>query len=201
MMIIPSTLFVGLSATLLVLLLLTACGPTPDAESTTAAPLPAATDTVANALLAPVLEPVALDSSYFTFQDGYIELNWKILANVNFEEKYNDLVESYILYPAFEPVVQMLDGQPVRIRGYVIPIDETGVENLLVLSAFPFSNCFFCGNAGPESIMEVRLKEEGKRFKMDEQITFRGTLRLNDSDVYALNYILESAEQVGRSKR
>ena len=201
MMIIPNTLFVGLYATLLLLLLLTACGPTPSSENATEAHLPAATDTVANALLAPVLEPVALDSSYFTFQDGYIELNWKILANVNFEEKYNDLVESYILYPVFEPVVQMLDEQPVNIRGYVIPIDETGVENLLVLSAFPFSNCFFCGNAGPESIMEVRLKEEGKRFKMDEQITFRGTLRLNDSDVYALNYILESAEQVGRSKR
>ncbi len=139
------------------------------------------------------LEPPALDSSYFTFRDGFIALDWKILSHVTFEEKYSEEVESFLLYPQFAQIVQMLDNELVEISGYVIPLDEVGQDRLLVLSAFPYTQCFFCGNAGPESIMEIKLKGKAPRLRMDQQITFRGRLKLNDTDVYSLNYILENA--------
>ena len=129
--------------------------------------------------------------------NGYIELTWKHLEEVDFEERYTEEIETYVPYPVFRPSVQRLAGQKVEIQGYVIPVEETGEESIIVLSANPFSSCFFCGMAGPETIMDIKLTKKFKnKFKQDDIITFRGTMRLNDSDLYYLNYILEGAELV-----
>ena len=129
--------------------------------------------------------------------DGYIELTWKHLEEVDFVERYTEEIENYVPYPVFRPSVQRLSGQKIEIKGYVIPVEETGEESIIVLSANPFSSCFFCGMAGPETIMDIKLVKKFKnKFKQDDIITFRGTMRLNDSDLYYLNYILEGAELV-----
>ncbi|MGK0366337.1 MAG: hypothetical protein ACI85O_003410 [Saprospiraceae bacterium] len=129
--------------------------------------------------------------------DGYIELTWKHLEEVDFIERYTEEIENYVPYPVFRPSVQRLSGQKIEIQGYVIPVEETGEESIIVLSANPFSACFFCGMAGPETIMDIKLKRKFKnKFKQDDIITFRGTMKLNDSDLYYLNYILEGAELV-----
>lgn len=130
---------------------------------------------------------------------GFIQLNWKHLAEVDFEERYSEEVQNYIPYPNFRPSVQRLSGQKVQIKGYIIPVEETGEESIIVLSANPFSACFFCGMAGPETIMDIKLKakiKNSKRFKQDDILTFRGKMRLNETDLYYLNYILEDAELV-----
>jgi hypothetical protein len=54
--------------------------------------------------------------------------------------------------------------------------------------------CFFCGGAGPETVMEVYAKESVKYTA--EAIILRGKLELNDSDVNRLMYILNNAEMV-----
>ena len=41
--------------------------------------------------------------------------------------------------------------------------------------------------------MDVQLKDQKKRFKQDAMVTFAGKLRLNDSDLDYLNYILDDA--------
>ena len=126
---------------------------------------------------------------------GFYLLNWNLLTRMKFNDKYNAEVGTYIPYPVFHPSVKRLSGQKVEVSGYVIPLEETGDENILVLSAYPYSSCFFCGAAGPESVMDIKLKVKAKRrFTIDERLTFRGTLNLNDSDLYYLNYILEEAE-------
>ena len=135
--------------------------------------------------------------NYQTNSDGYIELTWAHLAEVDFEERYTEEVETYVPYPVFRPSVQRLAGEKVEITGYVIPVEETGEESIIVLSANPFSSCFFCGMAGPETIMDIKLREKFKnKFKQDETVTFRGKLRLNDTDLYYLNYIMEEAVSV-----
>lgn len=140
--------------------------------------------------------PQAQDTIQYTKNaDGYIELTWKQLEEVDFVERYTEEIETYVPYPVFRPSVQRLAGQKVEIKGYVIPVEETGQESIIVLSANPFSSCFFCGMAGPETIMDIKLVKKFKnKFKQDDIITFRGTMRLNDSDLYYLNYILEGAE-------
>lgn len=137
-----------------------------------------------------------VDTSYSRNSDGYIELTWHHLKKVDWTERFNEEVNAYIAYPDFHPDVLFLNGKRVQISGYVIPTEETNDETLIVLSAFPYSNCFFCGGAGPESVMDIQLNKKHGSWAMDDRVTFRGALRLNDSDLYYLNYILEDAEPV-----
>ena len=54
--------------------------------------------------------------------------------------------------------------------------------------------CFFCGGAGPETIMEVYTKEEIDYTA--EAVIVKGVLKLNDSDINRLIYALEDVELV-----
>jgi hypothetical protein len=126
-----------------------------------------------------------------------IELNWNMLKKTQFIKKEMAGSPKPVDFPIFPTEMKALEGQLVRMTGYVIPIEETGDDAVLVLSAFPYSSCFFCGGAGAETIMDIRLKKKTtKRFKKDETLTFRGKLKLNDSDLMFFNYILEDAEQL-----
>lgn len=138
-----------------------------------------------------------VDTVNYEVVDGYTFINWTTLSRVQFKEEYVDSMGMYVPFPVFHPTVKKYNGQPIQMKGYIIPIEETGDEDILVLSANPFANCFFCGNAGPETIMDIKLKKKlRKRLKQDAVVTFRGKLKLNDSDLYYLNYILEDAEVV-----
>ncbi|RMG66740.1 MAG: DUF3299 domain-containing protein [Bacteroidetes bacterium] len=118
------------------------------------------------------------------------DLSWQQLQDVTFEDRYYEDIEEYLLFPAFGDSVKALAGQPVKIAGYVLPVEP----GRYVLSANPFSSCFFCGGAGPESVMELELRDTTLLFYTDEWRTFQGRLQLNDSNVDKLNYILEEAE-------
>ncbi len=121
-----------------------------------------------------------------------IKLTWETLREVTFKKKWYPEESIYMLHPTFGPAIQKLKGQQVLITGYVLPVDLEA--NLYVLSAFPFSACFFCGGAGPESVMTLNFKKKARKFKTDERLTFVGTLKLNADDIYQMNYILENAE-------
>ena len=120
------------------------------------------------------------------------ELTWNMLSDVTFKDVYLEEYDIYYYYPTFGPKVLDMEGREVKISGYVIPVDYD--ENYYVLSAFPYASCFFCGGAGPESVIDLRLKEGHRKFKTDERLTFRGVFRTNTSDIYSLNYILEEAD-------
>lgn len=121
-------------------------------------------------------------------------ITWDDLADVKFSYVQNFDQNFWYGTPDFGPKVQALAGKEVQIKGYVLPLDVSG-DNY-VLSAFPFSTCFFCGGAGQESVMELRLKNPNQEFSLDAHRSFRGVLRLNDREL-ELNYILEEAEPVG----
>jgi hypothetical protein len=122
-----------------------------------------------------------------------LKLTWETLRDVTFKKKWYAEESIYMLHPTFGPSVQKLKNQQVSITGYILPIDLEA--NLYVLSAFPFSACFFCGGAGPETVMTLNFKKkDGKKFKTDERLTFTGTLKLNADDIYQMNYILDGAE-------
>ncbi|MEM7109295.1 MAG: DUF3299 domain-containing protein, partial [Bacteroidota bacterium] len=61
-------------------------------------------------------------------------------------------------------------------------------------SRYPYASCFFCGSGGPESIVELQLKPDHPKFKMDQRVTITGTLVLNYDDIYQCNYIMTDAE-------
>jgi len=123
-----------------------------------------------------------------------VKLSWEMLRDVTFKKKWYPEESVYMLYPTFGAAVQKLNNKPVELTGYVLPVDLE--SNLYVLSAFPYSACFFCGGAGPESVVALKFKKPGRKFKTDERRTFRGTLKLNSDNIYELNYIIADAELI-----
>lgn len=130
----------------------------------------------------------------FTFRAEPLQISWKRLADVQFTRKLNKELSMYFLYPTFGLSVNALQGKDISIRGYMIPVDEN--DNIYVISAKPMAACFFCGGAGPESIIELQFKKKKQRFRTDEVLTVRGKLVLNVNDVDHLNYILKDAEVI-----
>ena len=119
-------------------------------------------------------------------------ITWELLKNVEFDEIWSEEFQAYYMVPKFSSSVKAMDNKEVQIRGFIIPVDI--VQNYYVLSANPYSSCFFCGQAGPESVMEVQMVKKYEGLRMDQVITFKGKLKLNVDDIYQLNYILEDAE-------
>jgi hypothetical protein len=118
-------------------------------------------------------------------------LTWSKLENVEFVEKWVKDVEGYMLFPKFPEDLKKLNGKQVTVEGYVVPVDKTGSS--VALSANPYAACFFCGKAGPASVMTVKLKTKNPKYKIDDYVKFTGILRLNDDDVKEFYYILEQA--------
>ena len=119
-------------------------------------------------------------------------VSWEMLQNVEFESDYNEETLEMLWFAEFGESVRKLEGKRILITGYMIPFRKD--ENLYALSAYPFAACFFCGNAGPESVIELKFKNTEREFQMDEYLTISGVLELNANDPYQLNYLLKYAE-------
>ncbi len=124
---------------------------------------------------------------------GASELTWRTLSDVEFKDVYIEELDAYYWKPTFGESVLSLEGKSVFITGYVIPVDYD--EDFYVLSRYPYANCFFCGGAGPESVVDLRFKSKSRKYKTDERLTFEGKFTLNEDDVYQMNYILVDAQE------
>jgi hypothetical protein len=118
------------------------------------------------------------------------DLTWKALGDVKWERKYNKEYDEHINYPKFGGLISPYNNKEVVIKGYLLPVEVEG--DYIVISAFPYQSCFFCGGAGVESVMEIYLKK--KKTVKAMQIKVRGKLQLNADDVNHLVYLLKDAE-------
>ena len=123
-----------------------------------------------------------------------IEVKWETLIDIEFKERYFKSIDMVANAPVFGSEQLALDGQVVKITGYVIPYDEEA--NYLSLSANPYASCFFCGNASPASVMSMYLKDDNKNYRIDDFKTFKGTLYLNENDPDEFIYYLKNVEEV-----
>ena len=141
---------------------------------------------------------IILATTFFLFFIGNVFsqniITWELLKNVEFDEIWSEEFQAYYMVPKFSESVKEMDGKEVQIRGFIIPVDI--VQDYYVLSANPYSSCFFCGQAGPESVMEIQMIKKYEGLRMDQVITYKGTLKLNVDDIYQLNYILEDAWRI-----
>lgn len=117
---------------------------------------------------------------------------WALFAKTKFDAKYNDKAGEYFLYPTFPDELKNRVGKEIDMEGYYLPIDVEG-DAYIILSKFPFAQCFFCGGAGPESIAEVSFKVKQEKFEPDQFIRIKGKLKLNESDIEHGNFIIEDA--------
>lgn len=117
---------------------------------------------------------------------------WPTMARVTFVKEYDELLGLKVDKPVFSEAVRALDGETVTLRGYVIPTEGYKSHEEFVFSAYPYASCFFCGGAGPETVVEV-LAKAPIAYSADA-VTLSGKLVLNADDPNALMYRLEEAE-------
>lgn len=127
-------------------------------------------------------------------QSGTTESLWKTLAKITYKKEYDDFLGFKIDKPVFSEEIKALNGKEVTVKGFVIPVEGYKSHKEFIFSAFPYSMCFFCGGAGPESVMEV-LAIEPVEYSA-ESIVLKGKLKLNSDDVNKLMYALTDAKIV-----
>lgn len=122
-------------------------------------------------------------------------ITWKDLEDVSFEEQYVESYQDWFLVPTFGETVKKLEKTTISIKGYLVPIDLDG--KVYALSAYPYSSCFFCGGAGPESVMTLLFDgDPPRKYKIDDVETFKGELHLNKHDPEEFIYVLKHVQQL-----
>ncbi|MEL6388717.1 MAG: hypothetical protein AAFQ02_01035 [Bacteroidota bacterium] len=117
---------------------------------------------------------------------------WKTLSKITYKKEYDDFLGFKIDKPVFAEDVKALEGQEVVVKGYIIPIEGYRSHQEFIFSAYPYNMCFFCGGAGPETVMEV-VSIEPVEYTA-EQVVLKGKLELNADDINRLMYLLVDAE-------
>ena len=116
---------------------------------------------------------------------------WKVLSKVRVKTTFDPKTQNMSYEPVFGKHIEQLQGKTIKIKGYIIPADLA--RGKMTLSAFPFSSCFFCGGAGPETVMEIEASQP-IIYRMDKPVVLQGKLKLNREDPFRLFYILQEAK-------
>jgi hypothetical protein len=126
--------------------------------------------------------------------DVKVDNVWKSLAKISYKKEYDELMGFKVDKPVFSESVKAMQGKEVTIKGYIIPVEGYKSHKEFIFSAYPYSMCFFCGGAGPETVMEVEAVE-GVKYSADA-VYLKGNLKLNDKDINRLMYKLVNAKLV-----
>ncbi|MEM8848262.1 MAG: hypothetical protein AAGD17_14275 [Bacteroidota bacterium] len=121
-------------------------------------------------------------------------LTWDDLSDGIFWESHSPNA----LIPGFEKAtfsakLRALEGKKVSITGYLLVLD--GKQSIYLLSKNPMASCFFCGNGGPESIVDLQFDQK-VTYAMDALISVEGTFHLNGNDPNTAYYRIENANAV-----
>lgn len=120
-------------------------------------------------------------------------INWDILADVTWTEEKDTLTDYINMRGAYGENLSKYNNKEVYISGYVIPLDAMGFS--YALSRSSYASCFFCGQAGPETVMDLKVKPRSipSYEQNNTLLMFKGTLVLKEINPTGLNYALEGA--------
>ncbi|MEM9339545.1 MAG: hypothetical protein AAGA66_12500 [Bacteroidota bacterium] len=118
---------------------------------------------------------------------------WQMFAGISLERTYIEEARAHYRTPVFTQELIAYTGKEVTLTGYYLPYSK--IDSIIIVSRFPNSSCFFCGQAGVESVAMVVLEKTGRNlFQTDQLLSVRGKLALNSTDINKLAFILEDAE-------
>lgn len=118
---------------------------------------------------------------------------WGTLGMVTFKTEYDAEFGIEIKKPNVSPVAMMMNGKTIEVEGYYIALTAKTAQSHFMLSKFTQNMCFFCGKAGPETAMQVFMKDARKVAYTDDKIKVKGILRISPKDANSLLYTLEDA--------
>jgi hypothetical protein len=135
--------------------------------------------------------PSAADYSSTLLPEMQGVVSWRTLAQVEPVKKGDKMV------PQFSKDILGLDRKPVRVYGFIIPLDMGADQKHFLLSAVP-PHCPFCLPAGPDALVEVHAKKAlSYGF---EPIVVAGRFEVLKDDPAGVLYRMTDAEAVASSK-
>lgn len=151
------------------------------------------TTTVYNVLPDSIFEEVDYNETETFNGITYKKINFLHLAKTRFTPVADEESGDHFLHPHFSDEVKTLSNQNIMIKGFFLPLGEHA--ELCVLSRNTYRTCFFCGNAGPETVIELKFdKPLPEDYGLDQILTVGGELVLNSENTESLCYILRNAE-------
>ncbi len=118
---------------------------------------------------------------------------WMTLGLVTFKSTFNPELLIEEKTAKISSAVEKLDGKEIEVEGYIIPLTGQVSQSHFMLSKYPQSTCFFCGKAGPETAMQVFMRDNKKVKITERKVKVKGTLYVNPKDASNLLYTLENA--------
>lgn len=125
-------------------------------------------------------------SAFKPLQEREGVVSWKLLSSVKAR------IEKDKVIPEFPAGVRALNAKPVKVQGFMMPLEPGEKQRHFLLSAVP-TTCNFCIPAGPEGLIEVRTREP-VRYTV-EAVTIEGRMAVLSNDKYGLFYRVEDARQ------
>ncbi len=120
---------------------------------------------------------------------------WEAFQDTRFKWQYAEEFGMEVEVPVFGREIKELDGTEITLTGHYLPLDLEG--NRIIISKLPYASCFFCGGGvGQESVAEIEFNTVQRPFRMDELVTVKGTLKLNEDDFEHLVFILKDAKVI-----
>lgn len=116
-------------------------------------------------------------------------LTWKLLGVIKYVNKPSKDYPDGVMFPIINSTLKAKGQKKIVMSGFIVPIDNVSYA----LSKNVFASCFFCGQAGPETIMGIKFKGATPKLKTDQYVTMEGTFRYNDNDVNDWIYHIENA--------
>lgn len=120
--------------------------------------------------------------------------DWELLATTEIRKGHDPFLDQEIDLPDFSPELIKMNGKEITLEGFIIPLQQASSQNFFILSRFPYQSCFFCGAAGPETVVEVFSDREFRY--TDERVRVTGKLKLNPDDPLRLFFIMEDCRVV-----
>jgi len=117
-------------------------------------------------------------------------------VNLEWTEAYDSTTSISLLTADFGPDVLKHKDTEIYMSGYVIPLDALGIQ--FALSRTNYASCFFCGQAGPETVMDLLVAPGTIPVTKYNNflLKFKGTLVLKEVNPNGFNYQLINAELV-----
>ena len=114
-----------------------------------------------------------------------LKLSWKDVIDVYAKEVSFSEKNPAIAIKGQGKSLKDIEGKVITITGYFLDLDPDG--EWFMVSKNPFATCFFCGGAGPETVIELlKYINVNKKFKTDDIVEVTGTLKMiaeNEDDV------------------
>lgn len=121
---------------------------------------------------------------------------WATLSLVEKESKFDDMMGMIVQTARPLAPASALNGKTIEIKGYIIALDAKAELKHFMFSRYPQNMCFFCGAAGPESAMQVFMREGDTVDYTSDKVVIKGKLSIQAGDPSGLIYTMSNAELI-----